>query len=309
MIHEAKTLLITDSDMDGLGSAVLSKAFDINYDKIELSVPYKMNTTEMIKLVNQYDEITVADLSFNEEIMNELSHKNITVYDHHITSAYLNNSKYEGSISDSSRCGTKLYFEEVVIKKYNRRVNKSAIEFVELVDTYDRWQKQSPRWEEACKLNRLYLYYKNYPWEFIQYFAEKIMNDDFGFNSKDEENSDLILKDIKNSCEEAGDKLKIFTDKRFDVVYDDVRSNGIPYGVSYFNQYVSEVGNYLIEQYKLAYVILIEQSQQVGVSLRSIPEFNCTSFKNIKGHKNAAGGRFNKQFTKGVYEGVLLDLL
>lgn len=292
-----KTLLLTDSDMDGLGSAVLAKAFKINYDDIKFTIPIKMNNEKTLNLVKSFDKITITDLSFNEEFMEKLKEKDITVYDHHITSSYLNNhNKYPGSISDSSRCGTKLYFDEVIIKQYHKQVNKSAIKFVELVDTYDRWQQQSPLWDDACKLNRIYLYYRNYPSEFINYYAERIKNNDFEFNDEDEEKSNIILEEIKNAYEFSKTNMKIYEN-------DDGK-----YGVSYYIKYCSEVGNDLIKNYNLTHIILIDNMKHVQVSMRSIKEFDCTKFKGINGHKNAAGGRFTTDYLDSVYNGEMMEL-
>ena len=289
------SLLLTDSDMDGLGSVVLSKAFDIKYNEIKLSVPIKMNSEYMLKFVEDFDDITVTDLSFNENNMKKIIHKgkHISVYDHHLTSSYLNNPyKYRDCISDPSRCGTKIYFEEVVVNKLNKPINYSVRLFVELVDVYDRWQQLSPLWEDACKLNRIYLYYKNYPWIFIERFAEKIKNDKFSFTEDDEEKAKIIADEIEEATKFSDSMIKIYKDTEND-----------KYGVTFYRGFCSEVGNELLKKHDLSYVVLIDSLTHETVSMRSIGNLNCTKFKNIYGHKNAAGGKFTTDYLDDVYGG------
>ena len=113
-------LLISDSDLDGMGSIILSKAFNIKFDEIEISASLKMKSIDIISKISRYDEIIITDLSIDEANMKKfISERNIIIYDHHITSGYLNKKEFRGSISDPSRCGTKIYFEEYVIYNSN----------------------------------------------------------------------------------------------------------------------------------------------------------------------------------------------
>jgi len=287
-------LLITDSDLDGLGSAVLAKAYGIEYDHIELSVPCKMNTSEMMTLIEPYDNITVADLSFDEEHMNEIMDKGkkIVVYDHHLTSSYLNNhAKYPGCISDPSRCGTRIYFEEVIVNKCGLKFNEATIKFITLVDTYDRWVQKSRFWQEASKLNRVYLFHKREPWSFINYYAEKIKEYLFYFTYEDEQKAKYIADEINGAYKYSESLMKVYgtADEK--------------YGVSFHTGYCSDVGSELIKKHGLTYIILIDSIEHAQVSIRSVSEFDCTQFEGIKGHKNAAGGRFPPGYLDEVYEG------
>lgn len=288
-------LLITDSDLDGMGSIILSKAFNIEFDEIEISTPQKMKSVNIISKILAHDEIIITDLSLNEFTMKKIMTKrNITVYDHHITSVYLNKKEFKGSISDSSRCGTKIYFEEYV--KKHRTTNESARRFVELVDVYDRWQQTNTLWPLACKLNKVFQYHKwnnNY---FIEKFAHEIQDDCFCFDEEDERNIEIINQEIENSMKFSDDLLKIFT------------NNEIKYGITYYSNYSSEVGNGLIEKHDLTYILMINNNHQDCISARSKPDFDLTSINGLQGHKNAAGGKFPIKLIKNMYNSGVMNM-
>lgn len=295
-IMPSKSLLITDSDLDGLGSAVLSKVFGIKYDEIKLSTPRNMNTEEMMTFIEPFDYIVVADLSFDEEHMRAIQNKNkhIVVYDHHITSSYLNNpEKYPGSISDPSRCGTKIYYSEYIVKPRRGRFTLPALRFVNLVDTYDRWLKNDAKyWEDACKLNRVYLYHRKEPWKFIEIYTEKLKQRRLEFDEEDERKSECIINSIKAAYAYSERWMKVYPWKE-----------GGNYAITYHTGYCSDVGSDLVNNYKLNFVVMIDTVSFMTVSVRSVEEFDCTRFEGIKGHKNAAGGKFPSKFLEDVYEG------
>ena len=288
-------LLISDSDLDGMGSIILSKAFDIKFDKIEISTPQKMNSINIISKISAYDEIVITDLSLDEVNMKKfISERNITIYDHHITSNYLNKKEFTGSISDSSRCGTKIYIEEYV--KKHCTINESAKRFVELIDVYDRWQQNNTLWPLACKLNKVFQYHKwnnNY---FIEKFAREIQNDYFEFDEEDERNAEIINQEIDYSVDFSDNLLKIFT------------NNNIRYGITYYLNYSSEVGNKLINKHNLTYILMINNKYQDCVSARSKPNFDLTLINGLHGHKNAAGGKFSAELLENCYNtGTILS--
>ena len=250
-IKPSKSLLITDSDLDGLGSAVLSKFYGIDYDEIKLSTPKNMNMEEMMTFIEPFDYIVVADLSFDEEHMETIlnMNKRIVVYDHHITSSYLNNpEKYPGSISDPSRCGTKIYFSEYIIKPRRGDYTLSTIRFVNLVDTYDRWLKNDTRyWEDACKLNRVYLYHRKEPWKFIEIYTEKLKERRLEFDAEDERKSEYIIDEIKAAYSFSERLMKVYPWKE-----------GGNYAITHHVGYCSDVGSDLVKNHNLKFVVMID---------------------------------------------------
>lgn len=290
-----KTLHITDSDLDGVGSVILSEAAGIHYDKIIISNPRKINSDETVATAMQYDKIIVTDLSFSENVLNQLlaAGKTVFIYDHHKSSQYLNN--YPNCTSDSSRCGTRLYFEEVILKELPEFAPHSAIteimhKFVELVDTYDRWQNNSENWSEACDLNKIFMYYARSPAPFIHKYADKLNRNTLAYDDDDKKALKHANALINGAYAYAETNMKIHN-------VDNMRA-----AITRHKGFCSEVGNGLIQKHNLTYIILIDTEHSGQASARSAPDFDCTTLNGFKGHKNAAGGKFEPSYLEDLYK-------
>lgn len=150
-------ILVSHTDLDGIGSIVLATHFNLGFDKM-YSWDYGFeNDPEKFAIMAQADELAIADLSMKEEKYDELAKgRKVTVYDHHNTSSWL--SKKQGCVHDESRCGTKIFFEEYVIPRVPE--TKPIIrEFANLVDAYDRWVLESPLRAESENLQRVWSAY------------------------------------------------------------------------------------------------------------------------------------------------------
>lgn len=165
-------ILISHIDLDGVGSPVIAKLYFQNYFNNIILRDYNFEQNEDDRLlIEQYDEVIIADLSAPEEYINSLINKGIKVqiYDHHLGASWLKDKPY--GIYDENRCGTKLFWEEWAKPQLSRYYSLTD-DFVELVDVYDRWQQDNPLWEEAKALNSV-LYNKDIDWKqpdaFIKY--------------------------------------------------------------------------------------------------------------------------------------------
>lgn len=158
-----KKLLISHVDLDGTGAPVIANLYFPNYfDKI-LLCDYGFEEDDDIKLtVESFDEIVIADLSAPEEYIESLvsKGKHVEIYDHHLHASWLEGKPY--GIYDSNRCGTKIFWEEWAKPKLGRYYPATE-DFVNLVDTYDRWQQDSSLWADAKALNSI-LYNKTLDW-------------------------------------------------------------------------------------------------------------------------------------------------
>lgn len=283
-------LHITDSDLDGVGSVVLSEACGIRYDRVIISNPRAINSDEMVATAMKFDKIIVTDLSFNEDVLNQLltAGKTVFVYDHHKTSAYLNN--YPNCMSDTSRCGTRLYFEEVILKDSDIVTTEIMHTFVELVDTYDRWQTDSEHWSEACDLNKIFMFYSHSPSTFINKYAAKLRYNTLAYDTDDNKALAQTASLINKSFEYAEVNMKIH------------EVDGIRAAITRHKGFCSEVGNALVKKYDLAYIILMDTKYIGQASARSAPDFDCTTLRGFKGHKNAAGGKFEPGYLEDLYK-------
>lgn len=149
-------LLVTHTDVDGLGSLILAKFFDLPFDRF-VCYDYGFETDkENIRILYEADCIVVADLTLPKEIHEDLlkKGKQVQVFDHHKTSDWL--VEMPGCVWDTERCGTKLFFEEYVLPKV-KRFPIAVKEFVDLVDVYDRWVLDSPLRPASEDLQRVFV--------------------------------------------------------------------------------------------------------------------------------------------------------
>lgn len=157
------TILLTHTDLDGMGNLILGRLFQkkLGIDDF-LSVDYGFEEKpEILERLLSYDKVIITDLSPSETFFKKLKEKCTEVrgYDHHETSSYF--SAYEGCVYDSSRCGTKIFWEEYV-KNIVKRYPSMLKDFIDRVNTYDMWKENSPLWEDAVGLNSVLYAMKNY---------------------------------------------------------------------------------------------------------------------------------------------------
>ena len=284
-----KTLHITDSDLDGAGAVVLSEACGIHYNKVIISNPYMINSDEMVAIAMEFDKIIVTDLSFSENVLNQLlaAGKTVFIYDHHKTSEYLN--KYPNCMSDALRCGTRLYFEEVICNDSTVVATEIMHKFVELVDTYDRWQSDSEHWSDACDLNKIFRFCSRVPSVFIKKYVDKLKHNELTYDDDDKMALRCTATRINQAREYADTNMKTH------------EVCGVRAGITRHKGFCSEVGSTLIKKYNLAYIILINAKYAGQASVRSAPDFDCTTLKGFNGHKNAAGGKFEPSYLDDLY--------
>lgn len=307
-------VLITHTDLDGIGCAILAIYFD-NFDYI-CSINYN-SINDCINSINLSPEnqYVITDLSLTEEQfcrINKIS--NVTIIDHHKSSNYL--QKYKNQYVDVSKCGTKLFYE-----KYYKSINKNSKidKFVEIVNINDLWLFNKYNFEINYNLNRLFVEMKNSS-EFIEKiqiynhgltnsiyksFIELIINK---FLSKSSVFNYSIndLKFIDNQ-KQFENQSKIYAEAVLQIRTD---INGNKFGLTgIINGLTSLIGSYLLNKYsELKYVVLYFPTYLQVLSVRSINDFDCTQIPKINGHKNAAGGLFSEKFIKSLIKSKINDL-
>lgn len=305
-----KVLRISHIDLDGVSNIVCDKLHNIDFDDTLLLNYDFWDNQETLNYIKSFGKVVITDLSFSEEFFHELIDSGIYVscYDHHTTSDYMadlpKSDMYE-VFHDESRCGTKIYFEEFILKNFSR-IKKAERYFVELVDVYDLWQKDSPLWEEANNLTRVLFGMSD--WKSSGYLAkEKFINQqvkkirrlpEWKWLDSEQKIIDIAVEKERIALEESEAKL----DKRVD-------SKNQSFGTFCLGGKISITATRILENHKDLKYLIIQNSfgglnSKISIRSRDEKEFNCLDLQIAHGHKEAAGGEFKnnteaKQFLEG----------
>lgn len=274
-----KVMLFRHSDLDGVGTEIVARLFfdDVYSKQCEYS-----NVNDIILAFIEggeyihYDQIIVADISFNEEIA-ELIYNNenlcnkFMLVDHHKTAEWLN--KYPFSIVEVERngvkaSGTSSLFE--ILRNFdvpfvNKNTNIDSVQiFVEKVRRYDTWEWSNVYSDnDANMLNELF--FKTGATNFIENSLTK------------------LNKPIQRFME--GNWVDLFSDKEdylLSILEDDKSSyiNGkikkaqygkfgeMVYAYVIAENHISQLGNQMCERLDIEFAIILDLSRS-KVSLRS----------------------------------------
>ena len=294
-----KSMAVFHVDMDGMGSFILNKFFNINYTK-SISTNYGENFELESLQSGFYNTVIYTDFTPSEICRKAIIENNIKclIIDHHegvkeeieeFCKQYFN-VEY---IYDNTKSGTKLYYEWLLSQNF--KGNDTSDHIVNLIDCYDLYKQDSPLWNEAFKLNTLLYctgkyYYKEDRFQCFEFFINtmlwKMQNaDKFFFNAlevskinADIEKGNRIFEElIKNSATEISTRQD---------------NRGNYFAIFHCKSKVSDVCNRLLKKYpKLKYVACINDFDKDNpkISLRSVDDFDLLQLCNVKGHKNASG--------------------
>ena len=266
--------LITHTDLDGVGCAILAKyVYGDNVD-ITFADIYSVNDI-MEKLdYTKYESVFMTDLSCDLDYISKLD----KLIDHHKTALYLN--KYDNCKVEVVRkngvltCGTSMFADYLEVK-HNFMFDVDMCEFITLVQNYDTWEWTKNGMTKANDLNTLFYAMGRYK------FIEHVLNCHTIFN----ETANIII-DCKNREQEnyINEKLKTMEKIEFD---DKV------YGFVFAEQYFSELGNKM-KEHGCDVAIMINMSDMT-VSFRTVDGKDASEiarcFDNGGGHKNASGAK------------------
>ena len=296
-----KIYTITDADLDGVGSHIISRIYIepvVSQFLFTLTAERDMSEFSMVNAIDS-DIIIFVDIAPTNELYLKLQQldKQIYIFDHHITS--YNNLMCivdENYYFTEEKCGCKIFFDEVT-KGF--RTSKVIFQFVQLVDTYDRWQKQSLLWKDAEKLQDImYEYVDWYKKEsndikynkFINIQIEKIVKGKNFYFTQYEEKLDKSAKEKKRkNLEIARKNLQLRRD-----------NSGNNYAYFECNSKLSTIGNIILDEYEnLDYVIGHSTYEETWgdnpngkISLRSKGSFkvnHIAELHNGGGHPQSSG--------------------
>lgn len=161
-----KAVTLTHNDFDGLGSLLMlmikfkpQAHFFTNYHDFDNAVKQVIQ----YKRENDADTLLIADLSFSDhpellERLNMVFEGNIFLVDHHMyPDGFWDNFSFK-RIIDTERCATRILFEDLKLNEDIKDIEfrERAKAFVELVDIWDCWRDEDPKFEPALYCNELF---------------------------------------------------------------------------------------------------------------------------------------------------------
>ncbi len=291
-----KILRVSHVDLDGASPIILDKLHNIPFDDVLLLGYEFWEDKETLDYIKTFSKITITDLSFSEEFFHELINEGIYVacYDHHESSNYMSDlpksDKYE-VYHDTTRCGTKIYFEEFILKQFPR-VKKAERYLVELTDIYDLWQKESPLWEEANNLTRVLFGMSDWgasgyaaKEKFIEQQTKKIRRlSEWRWLDSEQKIIDNAVEKERIALEEAESRLQKRTD-----------SKGNLFATFHLSGKISITATRILENHKDLKYLIIQNSfrglnSKLSFRSRTEEEFNCLDIELANGHTCASGG-------------------
>ena len=328
-----KKLLITHIDLDGISPVVLLEYYEYKFDEIVFRNYFK-DTTELtdereieeinkekqdlINKINTYDSVLITDFSLPADMLEKVNDNvQITILDHHESAKeilHFNEKENMNITVDTTRCGTKLVLDEI-IKIYD---NKATVEFVELVDVYDRWVLESEKREKSENLNRLF-------WESIDYKQKKGTIDCYS----------IFITDMLQNFRESKEKDISFEFNQFDYIYIDrsvkKEQNALKKALSTIKTRKDSKGHYfsivrgtskasfvcseILKKYnKLDYIIFIndyfktKKEGKMSVRIKEGRDLVISDLNSIKGHDYAGGVSLGEQYTTDLFSGKIYEL-
>lgn len=277
-----KIKMFTDSDLDGVGCAIIAELFFGENVDVYCSSPKQINND--IKHFIQdgdyknYDKVFITDLSVSSENANLLNDtfKNsgyVKLIDHHRSARYLNKYSWctvNEFFGGRKTCGAELFwnyikeiskFSSVGIDNINIKVADEFIEYVRLYDTWD-WVSAGDKGTFSKNMNTIFDLYSIS--KFIKIIKRRLTN-------KESENVELIdrferrLIDIEDNRKREYILRKSKTMRRIEFMNHTV-------GIVFAENYISELGNCLCKMNEdIDFVLLINTDIKV-ISLRTVKD-------------------------------------
>lgn len=263
-------LLITHTDLDGIGCAVV---FLKAYPRGTAVFLDNHNVNEGILEVLEADNgwsILISDLSVSPEVAKKLDARGkVGLLDHHKTAEWMAD-RYPWAKIDLTKCGTRLVYEML-----NGQFNLEDLEdFVDTVEDWDLWGKGDGPGPDAIRYNLMF--------EFLgrQRFVRQAFQDPYFVESPE---WDWLISTLMDRYEGYYQ-----TTKRITQIH---TKDGYQFGITIADQYVSLMGSRLHEELNLEYIMLID-SRRATASLRGKGNVDLSDLAKQAGgggHRRAAG--------------------
>lgn len=166
---------VSDGDLDGISARIIAEYF--LYPVVKAYIP--LNTYDRAleefnyDLAEEADYIIFTDIHppidlYNKLLNNQNQNQNeiygkVLIFDHHITSKDIL-PESDNFYWDDSQCGAKLFYNYI---SKGIRVKPILPEFINMVDTYDRYITKSELWKDAKNLHNIMFEYIDWSKKYI----------------------------------------------------------------------------------------------------------------------------------------------
>lgn len=269
----ADHLHISHNDLDGVGCGILVKAALTSVDTVYVS--YDNIETTLEELAPGYSSIIITDLAPSRPAIERLvAETELLLIDHHKSSEDL--KKYPFVVHSIDKCATSLTYDKLSsmghdIKRYEN--------FADCVNDFDLWLLKR---DDSLRLNMLLTLYG------MGRFEKRFLSEPYT-SFKPEEAMLVELEEERRRVyiENSAKNIIEFTDNQ-----------NRKAAVLFAESYTSELGNYILVNTNLDYVLIIH-AQRKRASLRSRKDVDISGIAVSNGgggHKNAAGFSIDNDF-------------
>lgn len=293
--------MITHTDMDGIGCAIIMKAIDpstevffSNYNDLSKNIQHVLNLIEEEKDDNGM--LIITDIAPNKpddiHLLDNFSKYYSTGYrllvlDHHVTALPLNDynwAKVTPTKDDIPTSGTEMVFDEFhsiledILSDEQMKVLKRFVTLVRDYDTW-RWVDTGSEGQYAKRMNDLFYMIdrqKFMDWALTNIFSRKI---------------DLPLGNYEHLVKYREESRDAYINTKEKGLMDVTLCGKYPFGVVFAEEHISDLGNQLSERHPEYDGIAIVSGR--SVSLRTVKDnvdvSKIAQFYGGGGHTKASG--------------------
>lgn len=301
-----RVLLFTHgSDIDGMGSIILSKlAFtNVDYFFCETSTIDQIIQENISKeIVEQYDYLFVTDLCPSNEIIEKVYQRvdlrdKFIILDHHQTN-FNRVPDYDFvhvilKLNNRLSCATELFYDYLL--KHHLIEKKTSIrKYVEFTRLEDTWEWKKENQEDAHNLTHIFNHLGRE--QYIEYMASKLENKTFSLNQKDRS----IISFMKYQIEK---QVKNYLNEYREITINDLKGALVMIDYQYRNEFPEYLRSH---HYPLDFAMMICLNHN-SVSIRSVSNCNVREIAELfggGGHDKAATFRID-DVVEQIYELVL----
>ena len=288
-----KVKLITHTDFDGVGCAILAKHV---FGEANVNVTF-CDYSDMPNVVKPaveagllYDRVFITDLNLPQDIVDYIDGVNkynrILLFDHHIQSLPYNNFSWvtarEFNDSGAKTCGTELFYNYLKNNQAGFIDTPVLQQFVKYVNYYDTWvwQNNGADGDMAKKLNDLLYIYGRYTfiYKMLHYLSKSVVK--YSLSSIDRVVTDVRDREIQEYIDAKDKQLKIVKVEEYTV------------GVVFAERFTSQLGNELCRRHSEIDFVAMICPEYSSVSFRTVKDIDLSEFAaryGGGGHKAAAG--------------------
>lgn len=309
-----KIKIFTHSDLDGVGSVVLSKLLLKNtivhyethgYNTINEAVKSFIGQQKE----DEYDAIYITDISVNDsnliatiDTLYACGHE-IRLFDHHKTAKELDEYQWATVNIDKPNCGTSLFFKFLLEEKKDEidlssnNLEQAVKNYVLYTSHWDTWLWKKYNNITCKRLNDL-VYIQGID-NYINNMVHKLSALNTIFTQEEEQKLNDRQKEIDYYIQRKNKSLIKTSDL-----------NGYTIGVTFADNFISELGNDLLVLNKdIEYIMIVDLSNK-RISLRAREEDDIdvgviAESKGGGGHKAAAGYTINEDNVLNLLNNIL----